>query len=386
MSGWWRSSYRVTHLYVYYDFVIGSAIPRLPGTITSVAKGLPGWQSSLNGTCLIMKQEKGAFIVWRKFQRRVEVLAPYLDLEIWYFYYPWEDQTKLLKALSYIPKSISTLRRLFQKRPALVFVQFPPPPALYCVALYAWLTGSRYVSDCHMGLPNAGWLKWLGTKELLRKGLILVHNEHVVEQTIRSLDRAPIVIRDGIARKSSMRPGRGTLLEDLGLSPKTYVIVPWSFTFDEPLKELIDAAKRLPEIVFVMTWHSERIPKATRTGLPSNLRLTGYLCVDDFNDIFANAGVALVLTVQEATQLSGMQEAMAFEIPAVVSDLKTTRFLYRRYPVYVENDSNSIVQGIRYAFGNRLALVERMRTLRIETEEEFSVQLAALKSSLQLPD
>jgi hypothetical protein len=77
-----------------------------------------------------------------------------------------------------------------------------------------------------------------------------------------------------------------------------------------------------------------------------------------------------------------MQEAMAFEIPAVVSDLKTTRFLYKNYPVFVKNDSKSIAYGILHAFQNRLDIEERMKRLRIEWEHEFSDQLAILKSSI----
>ena len=88
--------------------------------------------------------------------------------------------------------------------------------------------------------------------------------------------------------------------------------------------------------------------------------------------------IALVLTKQEAVQLSGMQEAMAFKIPAVVSDLITTRFLYRSYPVYVRNDPKSIADGIQYAFNNRLDLEEKMKSLRNETEKEFSVQIVNL--------
>ena len=35
-------------------------------------------------------QKKGVFIVWKKFQRRAEVLVPQFGLEIFYFHYSWE--------------------------------------------------------------------------------------------------------------------------------------------------------------------------------------------------------------------------------------------------------------------------------------------------------
>jgi hypothetical protein len=181
---------------------------------------------------MIRKQKKGVFIVWKKFQRRVEDLAPFLDLEIYYFYYSWEEKSKILKALSYFIKSIETFKCLFQKKPPLVFIQFPPAPALYCVALYSYLTGSRYVSDCHLGLANAVWLKWIYAKKLLIKGQIIVHNEHLIEYVIRSMNVKPFVVRDGIPKRQSVDIRKSSVLDDLDLPPKNYVIFPGSFSQD----------------------------------------------------------------------------------------------------------------------------------------------------------
>ncbi len=79
-----------------------------------------------------------------------------------------------------------------------------------------------------------------------------------------------------------------------------------------------------------------------------------------------------------------MQEAMAFQVPAVVSDLKTTRALYKDYPVYVRNDPGSIANGVRYALENRHHLEEKMKGLRIETEKDFLDQIATLRAKLGL--
>jgi glycosyltransferase involved in cell wall biosynthesis len=229
------------------------------------------------------------------------------------------------------------------------------------------------------------WLKWFYAKKLL-KGKMIVHNDHIVEHLIRSKDLKPLVVRDGIARRQAVDTRKSILLEDLGLCPKSYLMIPCSFSSDEPLIEMIDAARLLPETMFVMTWYSDRLLSTIQNTLPSNILLTGYLQVSEFNCIFANAGVALVLTKQEDLQLSGMQEAMAFEIPAVVTDLRTTRFLYKEYPVYVRNDPKSIAAGVKYAFQNRANLEKKMRTLRIESEKEFFDQVANLKSALDLWD
>lgn len=306
-------------------------------------------------------------------------MAPYLGVEYFYFHHSWEVRSKVFKALSYIPKTINTLKCLFRNKPSLVLVQFPPTPALYAVAFYAWLSGSKYVSDCHMGVTNARWLAWPLARKLLSGGGVIVHNEHLVKQVEADLQVKSFVLRDGIAEKQSSENEDNSLLENLELTPKNYVIFPCSFSEDEPIQEVINAAQSLPEIRFVMTWHVEKLAKHLRDTLPPNVILTGFLTTEDFNCLFANAGVALVLTKHENVQLSGMQEAMAFEIPAVVSDLRTTRFLYREFPVYVDNAAASIAQGVEFALQHRADLKQQMHQLCIESEKEFFAQVADLK-------
>jgi glycosyltransferase involved in cell wall biosynthesis len=333
-----------------------------------------------------IEQGRGVFIAWKVFQRRVDVLAPELGLKIRYFHYAWEEKSKFHKTLSYSLKGIATLTWLFQRRPSFVFVQLPPTPALYCVALYAWLTGSRYVADCHNSMVYEHWYKWAFATKLLKAGIMIVHNDHVAKHVEGNIGITPFVLRTGIAKKQLLDGEQFPLMQHLGLSPKSYVILPWNIASDEPLEAVIEAARSLPQVRFVMTWYSERLSSAMRNSLPPNLTLTDFLPLHDFNQLFANAGVALVLTNRDGTQLSGVHEAMAFEIPVVVSDLKTTRFLYGNAPVYVENVAESIAQGVRCAFETRLYLEEKIRSLRLETEAEFSEQLANLAALLDLQD
>ncbi len=326
-----------------------------------------------------MKNKKRVFIVWKNFQRRVEVLAPVLDLEVFYFHYDWEEDSKILKFLSYFPKFVATLKCLFQNKPYLIFVQFPPTPALYCVALYSMLSGSKYVMDCHNSMINSHWSKWIFAKRLLSRGLVIVHNDHIAEQVRNEMGLSPVVLRDGIMNIRSTTKENAHFLKNLGLSPKNYVLLPWTFSPDEPVQEAIDAARMLPEINFVMTWYKEKMSPDLLKSLPRNLVLTGFLPEDDFNFLFSSAGVALVLTRWESTQLSGMQEAMAFEVPAVVSDLQTTRFLYKDAPVYVNNDPESIAEGVQNAFRNKNELAMKMGRLKMGTKEEFEKQIATLE-------
>ncbi len=331
-----------------------------------------------------IEKTEGVFIVWKKFQRRVEVLSPQFGLEIIYLHYEWEEYSKFHKAFSYLLKTVETFKHLLQKRPPLIFVQLPPTLVLYQVAFYAWLTGAKYVSDCHNSMVYGYWSKWIFAKKLLNDGIMVVHNDHVADHVKKSMGIAPFVLRTGITKRNYQDNNLNTLLNRLSLSSKRYVILPWNFNSDEPLAEVFEAISSMPDIQFVMTWYFEKLAKSLMNILPPNLKLTGFLETEDFNHLFSNAGVALVLTNRDGTQLSGMHEAMAFEIPAVISDLKTTRFLYKDIPVYVENTPEAIVRGIRYAFENRIELQEKIISLRHETENEFSQQILKLKTMLNL--
>jgi hypothetical protein len=203
----------------------------------------------------------------------------------------------------------------------------PPDLGAYYGAIYSWLTGSRYVSDCHNSMVYANWYKWFFAKSLLNAGIMVVHNDHVAAYVEKELELTPYVLRTGIAKRKSRDDNPNELLGHLGLSSNCYVIL------DEPLTEVFEAINSMPDVQFVMTWYFEKLAKSVRENLPPNLKFTGFLELDNFNHLFSNAGVALVLTNRDGTQLSGMHEAMAFEIPAVISDLKTTRFLYKDVPI-----------------------------------------------------
>ena len=230
---------------------------------------------------------------------------------------------------------------------------------------------------------NSG-LKWPYVKKLLDHGKILAHNPDIGSFIHKKYGLDPFILRDGIADKTPELSDSSEVLKRFDLKSAEFVFLPWTFSSDEPLPELIEAAGLLPDIKFVMTWYSERLPADLRQKMPANIILTGYLPVNDFNHLFASAGIVVVLTKWEAVQLSGMQEAMAFETPAVVSDLHTTRNLYKDAPVYVENDPESIAQGIGFAFQNRDELAVKMNLLKKETQQEFSHRLSELRKLINL--
>jgi glycosyltransferase involved in cell wall biosynthesis len=260
-------------------------------------------------------------------------------------------------------------------RPKLVFLQLPPTPALYIVGVYCLVTRTPYIADCHNAMFMEWWIKWPFARALLRRAsAVLVHNNDVRDYAERNGVRA-MVIRDPLPQGKAA--GDTGVVGRFGLTPGAYVIVPWNLATDEPIAEFIDAVRSLPDIKFAMTWFTERLPEELRHNLPDNLVFTGYLEIDEFNDLFMRAGAAISLTTQKGTQPSAAAEAVAFGIPIILSDTETARLLYRDVPVFVDNNPDSIANGISalvsHAALHRQKVIDFKATLKRELEEELSI-------------
>jgi len=328
-----------------------------------------------------MSSNRNLFQIWKVYQRRAETIAYYFDTRIVYYHYPWEEKSKVFKAASYIFKSLGTALDLIRKRPSLIFIQLPPTPALYIVGVYGLLTGTPYIADCHNAMFLDWWIRWPFSKSLLRRAAaVLVHNEDV-RMYAKDLGVRTMVIRDPLPQAGkTMSTG---VLRKFGLTADDYVIVPWNLASDEPIEEFIEAVRLIPNTKFTMTWFTERLPENLRSNLPENLVFTGYLEVEEFNDLFVNAGAAISLTVQQGTQPSAAAEAIAFGVPIVLSDTATARLLYRDIPVFVKNDPQSIAVGIMDVFDKHELYKDKVvrfkGTLQRELEEEVGLLKAQIK-------
>lgn len=328
-----------------------------------------------------MTEKSDLFIVWNPFQRRSETLSSIFSLKPLYFHYTWEERGKMWKALSYIPKFFSTLFAMSRYRPRIVFVQLAPTTLLYTAAFYRLFTGIKLVSDCHNTMIyDDHWIKWPLAKHLLRwSDITLVHNDDV-KRMADALHVDTLVLRDPLP---SMH-----VSSDIGsvggivLNSQVYVIIPCGIAPDEPVQEMFQAITRLPDVLFVMTWFKEKLPEELINKAPSNLMFTGFLPESEFNALFANARAALVLTRREGTQPSGAAEAISLGIPLVVSAVNTTKRLYADAAVFVDNEVDSIVEGVRRALDNQAALSESITSLRQALVNDAASQIEAVKALL----
>ncbi|WP_040396205.1 glycosyltransferase [Cesiribacter andamanensis] len=309
-------------------------------------------------------------------------MAQDLNLQLAYFHYSWEEKHKALKALSYLCKFVATLWFLIRKKPHVVFVQLAPTPALYAVALYAFFTGVQYISDCHNTMLYDGhWLHWPLAKKLLkRSSLVLVHNEEVKAvadklgiMSIIYMDPPPAIVPDRSIQQ----------VAGINLKTDRYILLPCNMAADdEPAEAFFAAARQLSHIRFVLTGYIEKIPAYLRPQAPANVHYTGFLAEDAFNALYAHAHAAIVLSTREGTQPSGASEAIALGIPLLVTDLLTTRKIYKDWVMFTRNTADSLVQHIGALLEHREQYASRIAFARLSIEKQTNAQRLKLQECL----
>lgn len=329
----------------------------------------------------MVTKKRNLYIAWVPFQRRAQSLASAFNLVPCYYHFRWGERNRLFSFLSWFGKGLATFIDLVKYRPDHVFIQLAPTPLLYITAIYCAITRCRYISDCHNTmLYDAHNIHWPLAKYLLRKSCVMiVHNEDVQAHAKR-LGLPSVILRDPLPAMEV--PVGVNEVAGIRLNEEAYVIVPGSMAVDEPLVELFNAAKAVPEALFVLTWFAERLPQELRLQAPANIRFTGFLKEPDFNVLYAKANAALVLTTREGTQPSGASEAISLGVPLIVSDIKTTRRLYKNHPIYVKNEPASITDGVRLALSNHEKWSGLISELKNELSTQANIQIEKVKTCL----
>jgi glycosyltransferase involved in cell wall biosynthesis len=324
--------------------------------------------------------KKPIFVIWKVYQRRAESLAAKLGLDVIYYHLPWEERSKAHKLVSYFFKLIRTASDLVRYRPKLLFVQLPPIPLLYLIALYSRFSGCKFIADCHNAMIDGPWIKFpFAVASLKRAQYVLVHNPDIADMA-RKYGLDVTVSRDQLPKVPQYVDDQ--VLEKFNLKKGQYVIVPWNFAADEPIREFSECARALPEVQFVATWFKERLNNELLKAMPGNVCFSGFLEVDIFNQLFYHAGAALSLTIREGTQPSAASEAIAFGIPVVVSDLQTTRRLYGDKVVFVRNEPQSIAEGLTQALSDPVWR-DKIKELRLEFDAQLQKEVDNLRSIIQ---
>jgi glycosyltransferase involved in cell wall biosynthesis len=284
-------------------------------------------------------QNKVIFIAWSAYSRRSQLIAEQLGIPL--FLIHALRRRYFLAPLRYLLQAIRTLLLLVRERPAMTFVQNPPILLALLVYLYTRLLGGAYVIDSHTGALLAPWWRWsLPLHAFLsrRARATLVTNDHLAALVRRW--GAPVYIVPDIPADF---PAGSAFPVAAGFS----VAVINTFSPDEPVAELLQAAAALPAVTFYITGDPIRANARDLRQAPPNVHFTGFLPDAQYIGLLRAVQGVVVLTTDNHTMQRGACEALWLGQPLLISDWPFLRRYFHKGAVYTANTSAEIQAGIQ---------------------------------------
>jgi glycosyltransferase involved in cell wall biosynthesis len=300
---------------------------------------------------------RALMLTWAPYSGRSEGLAQHLGIRNYFIHYlafqrPW------VAPLKYPLQAATTLRILQRERPATVLVQNPPPVAPLLVALYCAATGARFIVDSHSQVLLVRRWRWTLPLQrwLARRALAtVVTNEHLAD-VIRGWDAPVLVAGDPPIAVPPMGPRE--------VPAQFTVVCVCTYAMDEPIGEVLEAARALPDVRFALTGNTKYARPDWLASAPPNVEFTGFVPMDEYYRRIRNASALLVLTTLDHTVLRGAWEALALGQPLITSDWDVLRDYFSPGALFVDNTTAGIAAAVRDAQAREDELRAQMAVTR----------------------
>jgi glycosyltransferase involved in cell wall biosynthesis len=313
---------------------------------------------------------EGVFVAWHPYSRRGQLLSQKFGLRLHLIHAL--ERRYLLAPIRYALQAMTTFKILGREEPRLVFVQNPPIFAVIVVYIYAKLRKARYIIDSHTGGLLAPWWKWsLPIHAFLSRRAIttIVTNAHL-KALVDSWGADSFVIGD--------IPTTFPLGRSFSVNGKFSIAVVNTFSPDEPLEEVLEAAATLPEVHFYVTGDLIRAKKSLLRNKPDNVEFTGFLPDEDYFGLLRAVQAIMVLTTDDHTMQRGACEAVSLGKPIITSDWPILREHFDKGTIYVDNCAQSIREAVIEMQEARERLESEVGILRQQRWQEWQHKHAAL--------
>ena len=309
-----------------------------------------------------------AFIAWKSYQRRAEVLAPLLGCP-GVRYFPHFFLSSALRPLDYLSELLQTLIYLVRSKPTIAILQAPP----LIHAFAAILARNSYVVDIHNTLMQSFWRRVTLTGMFIRHAAALIaHNSEIASVIQAQFPAAKVVtIPDPVEVIGKEWHSRDT----------REIVIICSFDRDEPISLFLDIIRAHSEFSFTITANIKRLPRRLRRAFEActNLRLTGFLNRADYHSLLCSSKAAIVLCTLPSVQPCGGVEALASNTPLIVTKSSLTESLFGDWAILVGNNLESLTTAIRSLNDDR----KDLRLYREQWNEGVRCGIAELKKVLE---
>jgi glycosyltransferase involved in cell wall biosynthesis len=314
-----------------------------------------------------MEAPRVCFVTWTPHHRASEI-AKALGGEI---YEPSPVREAWPAALRYVVQTAQTLVHLARVRPREVLFTNPPFVAGLALVLPARILGFRIWSDSHSGVFNdPRWTRFTKANEwvMRRCAGVIVTNERLAQLVSESGSRALILNYPAIDFRDREPTDDPAFVATLG------------FKLDEPVDELLEAARRAPDIRLVLTGPA---PQSFMAKAPPNCTVTGWLTRVDYERTLAKARGVVCLTCREDTMQQGAYEALQYGLPMVLSGTKVLRSFFHRGAIFVDDhDPATLAEALVHLWQEHETLSEEALHMREEALGRCAREVEALRRAL----
>lgn len=310
-------------------------------------------------------------ISWAPYSRMSSTFSKELGAKLFCVHY-LRFQSPPHAPIKYLLQAARTLQILFRERPKAVHVQTPPFVGGLVVDLYCRLTGAKYVLHYHSAAFGKAWDWALPLQKMLaRRAVTNIVTNHFWADVVEGWGGQSLVMVDPFLE----------LPEGKAYPVRSGFSVAFVSTFaeDEPIEEVLQAARALPEVNFYITGDKRKKPASFFENAPANVTFTGFLDPEQqYPGLLRSADAVMVLTTRDHTLQLGGCEAAAVKKPLITSDWPYLHEVFSRGTVFVPNTAEGIQQGIRQLQQDYEHYCREIALLRSEKQAEWDMGLTQL--------
>jgi glycosyltransferase involved in cell wall biosynthesis len=270
-----------------------------------------------------VRETNAIFVTWTPHHRATEIARAVGGA----IYEPSPGRTRWPAPIRYTLQSLQTLFHVFRRRPGNVLFTNPPFVTGIVLLTVRWALRFEIWSDCHSGAFNdPRWARFSGINRwvMRRCAGVVVTNGRLAE-SVRMAGARPLVLNYPSSVFKTRKP-----------APDPYLVATVGYMFDEPIQELLEAAKRVPQVRLFLTGDP---PAEVRAHLPLNCTLTGWLPRAAYEKLLAGARGVICLTSREDTMQTGAYEALEYALPLLLSGTQVLRDFFSQGVIFVDDHS-----------------------------------------------
>lgn len=325
-----------------------------------------------------MVLNKNIFITWGRFGTRVDSLASELNLKTFFIGVENRFNNLILSSLSYFHKSFINTLILIIYRPKVIFITNTQWVVTALNLIYAKLFNKRIILDSHSCAFDDHRLKYplKLSKYFARKSEISIVTNTFHKQLLENAGAKAIIIRDIPYEKSLLKN------EKLILIGKFNLLFICIFSDDEPYLEVIKAAKKHPDVQFYISGNYKKA--AIDQDYNNNIIFTGFVEQEYYKKLLNSVDAIMTLTTRENTMQRGGSEAISVAKPLITSNSKFLNEYFKLGTVFVENNADSIANGITELKNNYTKYANGIIEMRKLRRESFDKSINEIKKLFRL--